>query len=141
MSCISYFKKYIKNFQIKKKEKKEYVVYISALKQALNHGLKLTKIHDVLEFKQAAWMKKYIHKNTKLSNESKNEFEKSFFRLMNNTVYGKTLEIVRKHRDIKLVSTDSERKKIVSEPTYQTNKQFSEDLMAIEMKKNKNSYK
>ena len=141
MSCISYFKKYIKNFQIKKKEKKEYVVYISALKQALNHGLKLTKIHDVLEFKQAAWMKKYIHKNTKLSNESKNEFEKSFFRLMNNTVYGKTMEIVRKHRDIKLVSTDSERKKIVSEPTYHTNKQFSEDLMVIEMKKNKNSYK
>ena len=118
-------------------DKIEYVVHICALKQALNHGLVLTKIHNVLEFKQAAWMKKYIDKNTKLGNESKNEFEKSFFKLMNNSVCGKTMENVRKHRDIKLVTTDSERKKLVSEPNYHTCKQFSEDLMAIEMKKTK----
>ena len=80
-------------------------------------------------------MKKHIDKNTKLRNESKTEFEKYFFRLINNSVYGKTMEIVRKHRDIKLVSTDSEREKLVSEPKYHTCKQFSEDLMTIEMKK------
>ena len=113
-------------------DKKGYVVHISALKQALNHGLKLTKIHNVLEFKQAAWMKKYIDKNTKLRIEAKNDFEKDFFKLMNNSVYGKTMENVRKHRDIHLVTTDSERKKLVSEPNYHTCKQFSEHLMTTE---------
>ena len=113
-------------------DKKDYVVHISALKQALNHGSKFTKIHNVLEFKQVAWMKKYIDKNTKLRSEAKNDFEKDFFKLMNNSVYGKTMENVRKHRDIHLVTTDSERKKLVSEPNYHTYKQFSEHLMAIE---------
>ena len=77
-------------------------------------------------------MKKYIDKNTKLRIEAKNDFEKDFFKLMNNSVYGKTMENVRKHRDIHLVTTDSERKKLVSEPNYHTCKQFSEHLMAIE---------
>ena len=113
-------------------DKKDYVVHISALKQALNHGSKFTKIHNVLEFKQVAWMKKYTDKNTKLRSEAKNDFEKDFFKLMNNSVYGKTMENVRKHRDIHLVTTDSERKKLVSEPNYHTCKQFSEHLMAIE---------
>ena len=113
-------------------DKKDYVVHISALKQALNHGSKFTKIHNVLEFKQVAWMKKYIAKNTKLRSEAKNDFEKDFFKLMNNSVYGKTMENVRKHRDIHLVTTDRERKKLVSEPNDHTCKQFSEHLMAIE---------
>ena len=82
-------------------------------------------------------MKPYIDKNTKLRSESKNDFEKDFFKLMNNSVYGKTMENVRKHRDIKLVRSNSERKKLVSEPNYHTCKQFSENLLAIEMKKTK----
>ena len=118
-------------------DKNEYVVHISALKQALNHGLILKKVHKIVEFKQRAWMKPYTDKNTKLRSESKNDFEKDYFKLMNNSAYGKTMENVRKHRDIKLVATISERKKLVSEPNYQTCKQFSEDLMAIEMKKTK----
>ena len=77
-------------------------------------------------------MKKYIDKNTKLRIEAKNDFEKDFFKLMNNSVYGKTMENVRKHRDIHLVTTDSERKKLVSEPNYHTCKQFSEHLMTTE---------
>ena len=75
--------------------------------------------------------------NTKLRKEAKNEFEKDFFKLMNNAVFGKTMENVRKHRDIKLVTTDEKRNKLVSEPNYQTIKQFSENLLAIEMKKTK----
>ena len=75
--------------------------------------------------------------NTKLRKEAKNEFEKDFFKLMNNSVFGKTMENVRKHRDIKLVTTEKRRIKLVSEPNYHTTKQFSEILLAIEMKKAK----
>ena len=75
--------------------------------------------------------------NTKLRTEAKNEFEKEFFKLMNNSVFRKRMENVRKHEDIKLVTTDERRNKLVSEPNYHTTKQFSENLLAIEMKKTK----
>ena len=75
--------------------------------------------------------------NTKLRTEAKNDFEKDFFKLMNNAVFGKTMENVRKHRDIKLVTTDKRRNQLASEPNYHTQKYFSENLMAIEMKKTK----
>ena len=107
------------------------------LKQALNHGLILKKVHQVIQFNQKAWLKPYINMNTKLRKGAKNEFEKYFFKLMNNSVFGKTMENVRKHRDIKLVTTDEKRNKLVSEPNYHTTKHFSENLLAIEMKKTK----
>ena len=72
--------------------------------------------------------------NTKLKKEAKNEFEKDFFKLMNNAAFGKTMENVRKHRDIKLVTTDRRRNQLASEPNYHTTKCFLEKLMAIEMK-------
>ena len=75
--------------------------------------------------------------NTKLRKEAKNDFEKDFFKLMNNSVFGKTMENLRKQRDIKLVITDVKRNKFVSEPNYHTTKRFSENLLAIEMKKQK----
>ena len=116
-------------------DKENYVEHISALKQALNHGLILKKVHRVIKFKQTAWMKPYIDKNTKLRTDAKNNFEKDFFKMMNNSVFGKTMENVRNHRDIKLVVTNERRKKLTSEPNYHTCKQFSENLMAIEMRK------
>ena len=75
--------------------------------------------------------------NTKLRKEAKNDFEKDFFKLMNNSVFGKTMENVRNYRDIKLVRANKRRKWLVSEPNYHTHKKFSEHLMAIEMKKTK----
>ena len=75
--------------------------------------------------------------NTKLITEAKNEFEKKIFKLMNNSVFGKIMENVRKHRDINLVTEDEKRNKLVSEPNYHTIKHFSENLLAIEMKKTK----
>ena len=117
--------------------KKKYVVYINALKQALNHGLKSKKIHRVIEFNQEAWLKPYIDMNTELRKEAKNDFEKDLFKLMNNSVFGKTMENIRKHRDIKLVTTDKKRSKWVSEPNYHTINLISEDLSIIEMKKTK----
>ena len=73
--------------------------------------------------------------NTELRKKAQNEFEKHFFKLMNNSVFGKTMENVRNHRDIKLVTSDKRRKRLVSEPNYHSHKNFSENLMAIEMKK------
>ena len=116
--------------------KKDYVDQIRSLEQALNHGLEIKKIHKVLKFNQRAWLKSYIDKNTDLRKNAENYFEKDFYKLMNNAVYGITMENVRKHRIIKLVNNDKKRNKLVSEPNYHTTKWFSENLLAIEMKKN-----
>ena len=118
-------------------DKKKYVVHIKSLKQALNHGLKLKKIHRIIEFNQEAWLKPYINMNTELRKLARNNFEKGLFKLMNNSVFGKTMENIRKHRDIKLVTTDKKRSKLVSEPNYHTINLISEDLSIIEMKKTK----
>ena len=75
--------------------------------------------------------------NTKLRTDAKNDFEKDFFQLINNSVFGKNMENVRKYRDIKLVTTNKRRNQLVSEPNYQTTKWFLKDLLALEMKKKK----
>ena len=77
--------------------------------------------------------------NTELRKQAKNDFEKDFFKLMNSSVFGKAMENVRKHRDIKLVTTDRKRNQLVSEPNYHAIKGFSEDIVAIEMKKENKS--
>ena len=116
---------------------KKYVSHINSLKQALTHGLKLKKIHRIIEFNQEAWLEPYIDMNTELRKLALNDFQKNFLKLMNNAVFGKTMENIRKHRDIKLVTTDKKRSKLVSEPNYHTINLISEDLSIIEMKKTK----
>ena len=110
-------------------DEKEYVVHIRTLRQALNHGLILKKVHRLIQFNQEAWLKPYIETNTKLRTEAKNDFKKYLFKLMNNFVFGKTMENVKKHRDNKLVATDKRRDQLLSEPNYHITKCFSEDLL------------
>ena len=119
------------------RNKKKYVVHIKSSKQALNHGLKLKRVHRIIEFSQKAWLKPYIDMKTELRKLAKDDFEKDLFKLMNNAVFGKTIENIRKHRDIKLVTTDKKRNKLVSESNYHTINYISEDLSIIEMNKTK----
>ena len=119
------------------RNKKKYLVHIRSLKEALNYGLKLKKVHRIIEFNQESWLKPYIDMNTELRKIAKNDFEKDFFKLMNNAVFGKTMENVRKHRDIKLVTTVKKRSKLVSEPNFHTMNYISEDLSIIETKRTK----
>ena len=143
MIFIMIYNFYQKKLKIRKVEKlvanlhdkTEYVIHIRNLKQALNHGLVLKKVHRVIKFNQNAWLKPFIDMNTDLRKKTKNDFEKDSFKLMNNAVFGKTIENVRKHRDIKLVTTERRRNYLVSEPNYHTRKFFTENLLAIEMKK------
>ena len=116
-------------------DKNNYIVHINLLKQALDHGLKLRKVHRVMEFEQEAWLKEYIDVNTELRKKATNDFEKDFFKLMNNAVFEKTMENVRKHRDIKLVKSDKKRNKLVSEPNFHTMELIDDNLAIIEMKK------
>ena len=79
-------------------------------------------------------MKPYIDMNTDLRKKAKNEFE-NFFKLMNNAVFGRAVENMRNHRDIKIVTTDKQRNKLASEPNYHTTKRISKNLLIMEMKK------
>ena len=95
----------------------------------------MKKVHGIIKFNQTAWLKAYIDINTKLRQKSKNSFEKYFFKFMNKAVFEKTLENVRKYRNIKLVTTKGRGNYLVSESNYYTTKLFTENLLAIEMKK------
>ena len=146
MNFIISYHFYLKERNLKKFEKlvanlhdkNEYVFHIRNLKQALNHGLILKKVHRVIKFNQEGCLKPYVEMNTELRQEAKNDFEKDIFKLMNNAIFGKTMENERKHRGIKVVTTEMRRNYLVSEPNYHTKKVFTENVLAVEMKKNSN---
>ena len=92
----------------------------------------------MISFNQDDWLKPYIELNNKLRTEAKNEFEKDFFKLMNNAIFGKTMENVKRKKkkvDIKIVTTEKRKNYLVSEPNYHTAKFFIKNLLAVEMKK------
>ena len=116
-------------------DKEKYAIHVKALKQAFDHGLVLERIHRVIQFKQSAWMKEYIDFNTRLRTAAKNDFEKDFFKLMNNSVFGKTMENIRRHRDIKLVNNKEDYLKQVMKPNFKGATLMRADLMSCEMGK------
>ena len=116
-------------------DKKNYVVHHKALKQYESLGLKITKIHRGIKFEESVWLKPYIDLNTELRTKAKNDFEKDFFKLMNNSVFGKTMENIRNRVDIRLVTNEDKARKLISKPNYQHCTIFCENLIAIHMKK------
>ena len=129
--CDHNVKKLIPNLRNKKK----YVIHYENLKQYLNLGLKLTYIHRGIKFEERNWLEPYISLNTKLSATSKTAFEKENYKLMNNSVFGKTMEDIRNRVDIKLVNDRRKAKKLTAKPNFKNLNIFSEDLVVIHMKK------
>src|SRR5260221_4048177 len=111
--------------------KEKYVIHERNLRQAIDAGLVLTKIHRVLEFDQKSWIKKYIDFNTKMRQLAKNDFEKNFFKLMNNSFFGKTMENKRKRVNVKLINDRELLIKYLSKPTFINCKIFNEQLVAV----------
>ena len=118
-------------------DKTKYIVHRETLKVYESHGLKVTKIHMGITFEESAWLKPYIDKNTDLRMKATNAFEKDFFGLMNNSVFGKTMENIRNRVDVGLVTSEPEARKLISKPNYQHRTIFCENLIAIHMKKTK----
>ena len=118
------------------RNKTKYVIHYKNLMQCLKLGMKLKKIHRGIRFVESAWLKPYIDKNTNLRTQAKNNFEKDFFKLMNNSVFGKTMENIRNRVNVKLVNSREKIKKFVAKPNFKgPPKIFSENLVSIHMKK------
>ena len=117
------------------KNKEHYVAHFWVVQQALQLGLRLTKIHRVLKFSQSCWLKTYIDSNTQRRAVATSAFQKDFFKLMNNAIFGKTLENKRKHKDVKLVTNPAKLEKLVRQPNFQTSIIINENLVAVCMNK------
>ena len=112
-------------------DRTNYLLHYRNLQLYLSLGMKLTKIHQVLKFKQSDWIKKYIDFNTHKRTKPANSFEKEFFRLMINSVYGKTMENLRKRINVRIVNNEKHFLKYTSRPTYISHKIFAENNAAI----------
>jgi hypothetical protein len=116
-------------------DKKKYVIHHRLLKYYMSLGLKVTKVHRTISFNEGAWLKPYIDFNTEQRTKSKNEFEKIYWKLMNNAFYGKTLENIRNRTSIQLIADENKAAKLFSKTTYKRSTVYNENLIAIHMRK------
>ena len=121
-------------------DKKNYVVHYENLKIYESMGMIITKIHRGISFYESPWLKTYIDLNTKLRTKATNDFEKDFFKLMNNSVFGKTMENIENHVDIRLVCDEKEALKLAAKTNYDKFTIFDENLIAVHMKRTKLIY-
>ena len=119
------------------KPKTHYVLHYRNLKQYLEEGMILKKVHRGIKFYQSPWMEPYIRKNTELRKSASNAFEKDFFTLMNNSVFGKTIENIRKRQNVILVDDKAFALKLSSKPNFERSTIFDENLITCHMKKTK----
>ena len=117
------------------KPRKNYVVHYRNLRQYLEMGMRITAVHRGISFYQSSWMEPYIRKNTELRKTAANSFEKDFFKLMNNSVFGKTIENIRKRQNIELVDNRKKAAKLTSRPNFDRATIFDKNLIAVHMKK------
>ena len=117
------------------KPKNNYVLHYRNLKQYLKQGMILKKVHRGIKFYQSRWMEPYIRKNTDLRKLATSSFEKDFFKLMNNSVFGKTIENVRKRQNVILIDNKDMAYKLSSKPNFERSTIFDENLIACHMKK------
>ena len=117
------------------KPHKKYVIHYRNLRQCLELGLRITAVHRGISFEQSPWMEPYIRKNTELRKTSKNSFEKDFFKLMNNSVFGKTIENIRKRQNVFLVDNRAKAVKLTCRPNFDRATIFDRNLIAIHLKK------
>ena len=117
------------------KPRKNYVVHYRNLRQYLELGMRITAVHRGISFYQSSWMEPYITKNTELRKSASNSFEKDFFKLMNNSVFGKTIENIRKRQNIELVDNRKKAAKLSSRPNFDRATIFDKNLIAVHMKK------
>ena len=112
-------------------KKVKYVLHYRNLQPCTDLGLKVKKIHRVLEFNQSLWLKQNIDFNTKKRTQAESSFEKDFFKLMKNSVFSKTMENIQKRIDVQLVTDEKKLMKLTSKPTFVTSKIFNEKLVAL----------
>ncbi|KAL6438748.1 hypothetical protein ACFW04_004622 [Cataglyphis niger] len=118
-------------------DKKRYIIHYRNLQLCTCHGLRVTKIHRVLQFSQSPWLRDYIELNTKFQTLVRNDFKKNLFKLMNNAVFGKTMENVRNHV-VKLLTKWNGRygaEAMIAKPNFHSRSIFSENLVAVELRK------
>ena len=129
--CKNNIEKLIPNLR----NKERYVLHYQNLMQYMKLGLQLKKIHRGISFEESEWLKPYIDLNTELRAKAINKFEKDFFKLMNNSAFGKTMENIRKRKVVKLLSDRNKAKKYVAKPNFKHLNIFNEELIGVHMKK------
>jgi hypothetical protein len=116
-------------------DKKNYIAHYRILKIYIKYGLKITKIHKILQFKQKRWLESYVDFNIEQRKKAQNDFEKDYWKLLNNSVFGNFLESIRKRKEYKFVIDPVKLEKLTGKPTFRSSRILYRDLVLIEMQK------